>query len=179
MKNLAILCGIVFLLSGATVLSERAIRTPVEVVGANCASTPPAKVWFKGNVAHFRGVGALHAVLSDDPLVTGNDLWIMDTDLNTKKGSGSLHGTITLYPESVDGTWEGIVGGHWHNFLMYAHILAQGTGDLTGQTLNLDIVAGLDPSDPDVGLPGDVCGPDVTPTAAFVGEGYILNPNAP
>ena len=44
MKNLAILCGIVFLLSGAMVLSERAIRTPVEVVGANCASTPPAKV---------------------------------------------------------------------------------------------------------------------------------------
>ena len=142
MRNISILAVTVLVLFGLTGFSQRAEHTPVDLIGANCSAPPPAKVWAKGNIVHVRGKAALHGIVSDSPLVTGTDMMVLDYDLNTKTGKGTLHGRITIYPVAVEGTWEGVLSGQFYGGRTYLQIVAHGTGVLFGFTSSQDSLTG-------------------------------------
>jgi hypothetical protein len=110
-------------------------------------SSPPTRT-FAGNTVHVRDLINYSYHVSSNPLVDGRlTVWVA-ADINLETGAGRYGGTLELEPTTLVGTgsWVGEFAGHLNGgkfdgnplTLVNAHIIAQGTGVLEGQSIMFD-----------------------------------------
>ncbi len=126
---------VVMLLLAAGSASARATRTPIAYTMFSCAVLDPGTEWYSGDepILHVRGRVIEQIIVSDDIRLAGSATVAGGFNINLATGSGNVvHGTWTLQPDAVDGTWEGTWSGHWTAMVLSARIIGHGTGDLAG-----------------------------------------------
>lgn len=142
-----------------------------------CAIPETFNPTFTGNVMHIRDYVHVNINISDSPYLDGINTTIADAEINGKNGNVSIRGTMHLEPNAYPGsTWEGrwvFIGSRGTYFGL---AVAQGTGDLEGMTLFLDLYDAPKADDAD-----EVCatvsynGYAGVPEDSFSSvEGYIL-----
>lgn len=117
------------------------------VSGLECAYViVPAVPEQRGQTLHFSGQVHQNLFISDDPAVFPNGVnsGVLDMTINLVTGNATVYAEASIQPDGVNGTWEG-----FGTFLVdtttgeqQGHAVFNGTGDLTGQTLVLDITSG-------------------------------------
>jgi hypothetical protein len=115
-----------------------------------------------GNL-HIKGEVQLLELDSNDPQVDGTltieiDL-ILRQDDNGFYCSGPAHGSLSIDPEAVDGTWEVTWSGMFTDCGLTGHANGHGTGNLEGQTIKFTFQEVNPPGVEEVDLIGNIHNP--------------------
>lgn len=150
--------------------AARATRTQFEAIEATC-DIVPGNVKITGNVLHIRGQINTNRVVATDATQTGTNTVVLNVDLNLDNGSGAAYGTFSLDSDAFTGTWEGSFSGQITDFVFTGQAVGQGTGDLSGQKVMVDL-QDIDPAT----LSDNPCAPGPALGASSV-TGVVLNPH--
>jgi hypothetical protein len=127
---------------------------------------------FSGNVMHIRDYVHVNVNESDSSYLAGINTTVADAEFNNVSGTASIRGTMRLEPTDYPGSaWV----GRWvfvaSKGTYFGRAVAQGTGELEGMTLFMDLYDWA--ADPDVAAA--VCeGYGVPEESHTVTEGYIV-----
>jgi hypothetical protein len=112
-----------------------------------CTTDPPDRQWVTpGGTLHFRNSGVTLLWDMGNPLIDGIETVEADLNRNLKRGVGFVHGTSTLVPFAVNGTWE--IKFHINTSDETARGVGHGTGDLQGMSLKYSTVVATPPPNP-------------------------------
>lgn len=110
--------------------------------GTNCIypQSPPERSWVSDDgILHQRGMGMISINVADSDYLTGIMIVNGNIDLNLATGDGHTYGTLTIYPEAYNGTFEGNWTSHISADSLRGTVVAHGTGELEGMQLFGDL----------------------------------------
>ena len=126
------------LLGMAYPASASATRIQVTTFEYDCANELEQE-WMEGQVYHIRNYHHTNRVVSDTPEVNGINTTVADAEIRLNTGYVAIRGTMSFKPDTIDGTWE----GNWtfisNKGVVRGWSVAQGTGELFGKTLFVNI----------------------------------------
>ena len=106
----------------------------------DCAIPETFNPTFTGNVMHIRDYTHVNINVSDSPYLNGINTTFANAEINLKNGNATIRGTMRLEPHAFPGSaWEGqwvFIGSKGTSF---GRAVAQGTGELAGMTLFMDL----------------------------------------
>ena len=134
------------LLSMALPANAKATRIEVASFEYDCGNGFETE-WMEGQVYHVRNYIHTNREVSDFPELNGINYTVGSGDINILTGVTVIRGTMSLRPDTIDGTWEGTWTFISNAGLTRGYAVAQGTGELFGKTLFLNLYdAEYDPS---------------------------------
>ena len=106
----------------------------------DCAIPGTFNPTFSGNVMHIRDYVHVNVNVSDSPYMAGINTTVADAEINNVSGTTSIRGTMRLEPTDYpDSAWV----GRWvfvaSKGTYFGRAVAQGTGELKGMTLFMDL----------------------------------------
>lgn len=93
-----------------------------------------------GGTFHLWGARNRNLWTTNNPLVSGEEINIVDVHLNNNSGSGVVHLDVTMDPDAVEGTWEIRQKLHIRNGVSIGGFgFGHGTGELHGKTIKYTV----------------------------------------
>lgn len=130
---------------GATRVAAQAQTTEATGYEVTC-SIQPGSEWLSGDILHIRGeVATTRTVASNlqtgkaEPRLIGTNTILLNIDVNTATGRGTLHGSTTFQPDGIAGTWETRFTGTIRDGIVAVHAVGHGTGELAGMKLRAEL----------------------------------------
>ena len=147
MKTIKVVVSLVLvsLMVGATVPAAAAPAERVEFSRTECVyldpNEPPPSIKFnkKMTVVHYRDFSYV-GVLRDDGIETGSNSGVVDVDLNLRRGTGSIRGTLAIR-DQVMGDFDGRFSGNYESFAWTGRASAKGVGQDSGKLLKMSLEA--------------------------------------
>ncbi len=148
---------ICFLMALVAMLSLLMVSTTQVVASATTITTCglqtdygeiPGKVWLSddGTILHIRRqtnyshVTPLDGHPECDPRFSNAELEMeVNLDLNLVTGVGNTYGKVKIYPDGIDGTWQGMYVGQIRSFVMNGKSVTHGSGELDGMLNKVNI----------------------------------------
>jgi hypothetical protein len=166
----ALLIAALLLLSIGLPVRASASRTEVTFVEYDCA-IGFEQDWMNGQIYHIRNFVHTNVTVSDNSEVNGINTTVADAEINMATGYAVIRGTTSLQPEGIEGSWEGSWTFIANKGVYRGWAVAQGTGELAGKTLFLNLADGV----PDPDTLADKCSGIGDPEGISVATGYILD----
>ncbi|MGD9092897.1 MAG: hypothetical protein PVF74_08605 [Anaerolineales bacterium] len=163
----------VLLLCMALPANAKATRIEVASFEYDCANGFE-KDWMAGQVYHIRNYVHTNRNVSDFPELNGINYTVGDGDFNLLNGVTVIRGTLSFKPDTINGTWEGTWTFISNPGITRGYAVAQGTGDLFGKTLFLNLYDA--PPTPDDEAMCEGLG---VWEGNVITEGYILDTSTP
>ncbi len=139
----------------------------------DCAIPGTFNPTFSGNVMHIRDYVHVNVNESESPYLDGINTTVADAEFNNVSGTASIRGTMHLAPTAYpDSAWV----GRWvfiaSKGTYFGRAVAQGTGELEGMTLFIDLYDWA--ANPEIAK--DVCDSvgGVPEESHTITEGYIV-----
>ncbi len=106
----------------------------------DCAILETFNPTFTGQMMHLRDYVHVNILVSDSPYLNGINTTIANAEINLKNGSAAIRGTMHLEPTAYPGSaWD----GQWvfvaSKGALFGRAVAQGSGELAGMTLFMDL----------------------------------------
>lgn len=124
-------------------LADVVPATRTEFAGFICfgGGTDGEVVVTPGGTLHLRGATNVNRWVTGNPLIDGVEHNLADANIDLKTGSGSIHLSLSLTPDAVNGTWEITQtvtlneSASSNGAAAFARGVGRGTGDLSGMTI--------------------------------------------
>jgi hypothetical protein len=173
---LAVLLSAALILGSVLPANAKATRIKVDSFEYDCGNGWEAD-WMDGQVWHIRNYIHTNRNVSDYPELEGVNTTVADAEINLASGYVAIRGKLSWKPDTIDGTWEGTWIFISNAGTTKGYAVAQGTGELSGKTLFLNL---YDPPNPYTPEEGEVmCDGLGEYEANTYAEGYILEHSAP
>jgi hypothetical protein len=179
-KRVSAFLGVLIIFSLALIMvwpaNAKATRIDVNSFEYDCGNGWE-KDWMDGQVWHIRNYIHTNRHVSDFPELNGVATTTADAEFNLATGAAVLHGKISWKPNTIDGTWEGSWTFIGNAGISRGYAVAQGTGELFGKTLIVNLYNPPNPYTPELGtIMCDGLGSYESNTYV---EGYILEDSIP
>lgn len=117
-------------------VQAKVTRIEGEVYEYVCANDMET-MWQEGDVLHIRNYHHTNIDVSDTPELNGINTTVADAEINLKNGNTSIRGTMSIKPDTINGTWEGTWTFIANNGVTRGYAVGHGTGELSGKQIYL------------------------------------------
>ncbi len=141
-SKIAVFFTLVVLVVLVSVVPASAQAEQLHFTGTNCVYplSPPERSWISDDgILHERGTGLISYNVADSDYGTGIMIVNANIDLDLVTGNGHTYGTLTIYPDAYNGTFEGNWTSHISDGSLRGTAVAHGTGDLEGLQMFVDL----------------------------------------